>query len=65
MLSYVRNVEVLFTVLALAMAILRNIGHRTAQFVTVAGSILLMIWVPFGTGVFVYWLLSVRKKERA
>jgi hypothetical protein len=60
----VRNIEIFLVVLCIGTAVLRAQGARIAPTVTAATSIVLAFGFPLGTAVFLYWLLSVRKRER-
>jgi hypothetical protein len=56
--------EVALCVLASAAGVLRTIGHPAAIQATSAVSALLVLWIPLGTAVFVYWVRRVRRRER-
>ena len=51
-------------VLYLAVAAMRFLGLPLARPVTTAVSFFLAVQFPFGTAVFIYWLLKVRENER-
>lgn len=59
----VRNIEIAVAVACFAVATLRSIASPAAGTATTALSILLAIWFPFGTALFVWWIASVRKQE--
>lgn len=63
-LRFVQAVEVIIFLLAVTAAVLRTYRSRLALPVTAAVSILLVLWVPFGTAAFTYWVGWVRKRER-
>ena len=54
----------LLTIGCLTTAFLRSRDSEYAIFSTAVLSTILMIWFPFGTAAFVYWIGWVRKKER-
>jgi uncharacterized membrane protein YobD (UPF0266 family) len=63
-LRFVQTIEAIIFLFALVVAVLRTYRVRAAVPATVALSILMIFWVPFGTAGFVYWLGWVRRRER-
>ncbi len=63
-LRLVRNIEAALALACLAVAVLRSLGSAVAAPATAAISIVLSISFPFGTAAFVWWLVSIRKRER-
>jgi hypothetical protein len=49
--------------LSLSVAVLRSLRSPVAEPATVAVSVILLLWLPLGTAAFIYWLVSVRKRE--
>jgi len=45
-------------------ALLRIYRSRVARFATVALNALWILWFGVGTGMFIWWICSVRKRER-
>lgn len=62
-MRFVRNIEALLAVACLAVATLRSLGSPIAAPATAAISIVLSISFPFGTAAFIWWLVSIRKRE--
>jgi hypothetical protein len=54
----------LFSIGCWTAAFLRKRGSPHATLVTAVLSTIFVIWVPFGTAAFIYWIGRVRKKER-
>ncbi len=50
-------------IVALAVAILRSKGSPLARPTTAAVSILLALWLPLGTAMFIWWVAFVRRQE--
>jgi len=63
-LRLVQTIEAILFVLALIVGVLRTYRSPLAPPTTAAVSILLALWVPFGTAAFIYWVGWVRKHER-
>lgn len=59
----VRNLEIVIAAAALLVAGFRAFDSRLAPPATAALSIFFALCFPFGTAVFLYWFLSVRKRE--
>ncbi len=59
------NFEAVLAAGCLTVAVLRSLGSQVAAPATSAISIVLSISFPFGTAAFVWWLVSIRKRERA
>lgn len=59
------NIEAILGAACLAVGVLRSRGSPVAGPATAAISIILSISFPFGTAAFVWWLVSIRKQERA
>ena len=57
-------IEIIVFVTATTAGVLRAKATELALPTTAAASILLAFWPPIGTAVFVWWMLSIRKKER-
>lgn len=64
-LRFLQAFELIIFASALAVAILRSRNSPLAGPTTAAVSILLVIWVPFGTIAFIWWVGWVRRRERA
>ena len=62
-LRMVRNFQIAMAAACLAVAVLRSIGSRMAGAATIAISVVLAMWFPVGTAAFIWWLVSVRKRE--
>ena len=60
---FVRNIELVMSLALITVAVLRAMDSPVAATATAAISILMAIWIPFGTGIFIWWLVSVRKRE--
>ena len=63
-LRFVQAIEAIIFVFALIVAVLRTYRSPLALPTTAAVSILLALWMPFGTAAFIYWVGWVRKYER-
>jgi hypothetical protein len=61
----VQVLEAIIFLFAVTVGILRTYRSPLAWPTTAAVSILLAVWVPFGTAAFIYWVGWVRKPERA
>ncbi len=61
---FLQAVEVILCIATLAVGVLRSRMSPLAGPTTVAVSILLAIWVPFGTAMFIWWVVWVRRQER-
>ncbi len=61
----VRNMELVMAAACFLVATLRSIGSRIAGTATTAISIILATYFPFGTAAFIWWLVSVRKREES
>jgi hypothetical protein len=57
-------IELVICVFALTVAVLRTKRSDLARPTTAAVSILLIIWAPFGTAAFIWWVGWVRKREK-
>jgi hypothetical protein len=57
-------IELVLGVFALTVAVLRTKRSELARPTTAAVSILLIIWAPFGTAAFIWWIGWVRRRER-
>jgi succinate-acetate transporter protein len=56
--------EAILAVACLATAILRSKESASASHLTAAVSIVLIFWCPFGTAIFLWWVISIRRRER-
>lgn len=62
-LRFVQAFEALLALAAVTVAILRCRRSRLAHPTTSAISMVLTIWFPIGTAVFIWWLVSIRQRE--
>ncbi len=63
-LQFCQWIEAVYFVFGIVVGLLRVYHSPLARPLTMALSILLIIWPPFGTAAFVYWLGWVRRRER-
>ena len=63
-LRFLQIIEAIIFSSALVVAILRSKNSPLAKPTTAALSILLVLWVPFGTIAFIWWLGWIRLRER-
>ncbi len=63
-LRFLQAVELIISAFAMAVAILRTRNAQSARTTTAAVSILLAFWPPFGTAVFIWWVVWIRPRER-
>lgn len=61
---FLQAVEAILCLATLAVGVLRSRKSPLAGPTTVAVSILLAMWVPFGTAMFIWWVAWVRRRER-
>lgn len=61
----VRNIELVMALACFTVATLRSLGSRAAGTATAALSIVLALWVPFGTAIFFWWVFRVRERENS
>ncbi|HRX86008.1 MAG TPA: hypothetical protein P5572_13395 [Phycisphaerae bacterium] len=64
-LRFLQAIEVIYAAAGIAVGCLRAYRAPLARPLTAALSILLIVWVPFGTALFVWWLLRVRAHDRS
>jgi hypothetical protein len=64
-LRFVQAIEMIVCICAFLLAYLRAKRSPIAATLTPAASIFLALWLPIGTIVFLWWLLSIRPRERA
>ncbi len=63
LVPYVVACHVVMGAAAMLAAALRLFGAPGARVATRAASFVLILWIPTGTALFVWWLLDVRKRE--
>ena len=63
LVPYVVVCHIVMGAAAMLAAALRLFGAPGARVATRAASFVLILWIPTGTALFVWWLLDVRKRE--
>ena len=63
-LRSLQAIELVVFFFAITVAVLRSKKSDLARPTTAAVSILLAMWVPFGTAAFIWWVGWVRRRER-
>jgi len=61
----IQSIQAVYAIFAFSVGVLRALRSPLALPTTAAISILLAPLIPFGTAAFVYWMVSVRQRERA
>ena len=61
---FLQAVDVILCLATLAVGVLRSRQSPLAGPTTAAVSILLVMWLPFGTAMFIWWVVWVRRQER-